>query len=176
MARPGIRRPSATRLDIHEVNIQKEIKPHWKEISAYVVSVLRTTGISDVEAEELAILPGMEERTALMYVNQFRREQRYDVIVLAARENPGCRRAHKPGRRSDSAQRDRTEPRSCDWIRGLGSWVPARLYRDGLGCSGERRLRPPRVLDDLIVKGKLIQRIANLPPGRFKSLAVIPAS
>ena len=70
------------RLAIHEVNIQKEIKRHWKEISAYVVSVLRTTGISDVEAEELAILPGMEELSALMYVNQFRREERYDAIVL----------------------------------------------------------------------------------------------
>ena len=44
--------------------------------------MLRTTGISDVEAEELAILPGMEELSAMMYVNQFRREQRYDVIVL----------------------------------------------------------------------------------------------
>src|ERR1051325_2525458 len=70
------------RLAIHEVNIQKEIKRHWAEISSYVVSVLRTTGISDVEAEELAILPGMEELSAMMYVNQFRREQRYDVIVL----------------------------------------------------------------------------------------------
>jgi arsenite-transporting ATPase len=74
--------PINERLAIHEVNIQKEIKRHWKEISAYVVSVLRTTGISDVEAEELAILPGMEELSALMYVNQFRREQRYDAIVL----------------------------------------------------------------------------------------------
>jgi len=74
--------PINQRLAIHEVIIQKEIKRHWREISAYVVSVLRTTGISDVEAEELAILPGMEELSALMYVNQFRREQRYDVIVL----------------------------------------------------------------------------------------------
>ena len=71
-----------SRLAIHEVNIQKEIKRHWREISAYVISVLRTTGISEVEAEELAILPGMEELSAMMYVNQFRREQRYDVIVL----------------------------------------------------------------------------------------------
>jgi arsenite-transporting ATPase len=70
------------RLAIHEVNIQKEIKRHWREISAYVVSVLRTTGISDVEAEELAILPGMEELSAMMYVNQFRREESYDIIVL----------------------------------------------------------------------------------------------
>src|SRR5690348_15956158 len=70
------------KLAIHEVNIQKEIKRHWREISAYVVSVLRTTGISDVEAEELAILPGMEELSAMMYVNQFRRDQSYDAIVL----------------------------------------------------------------------------------------------
>jgi len=69
-------------LSIHEVNIQKEIKRHWREISSYVISVLRTTGISDVEAEELAILPGMEELSAMMYVNQFRREERYQVIVL----------------------------------------------------------------------------------------------
>jgi len=74
--------PIDDRLAIHEVNIQKEIKRHWREISAYVISVLRTTGISDVEAEELAILPGMEELSAMMWVNQFRREQRYDVIVL----------------------------------------------------------------------------------------------
>ena len=70
------------RLAIHEVNIQKEIKRHWREISSYVISVLRTTGINDVEAEELAILPGMEELSAMMYVNQFRREGRYDIIVL----------------------------------------------------------------------------------------------
>ena len=70
------------KLEIHEVNIQKEIKRHWREISAYVISVLRTTGISDVEAEELAILPGMEELSAMMWVNQFRREGRYDVVVL----------------------------------------------------------------------------------------------
>jgi arsenite-transporting ATPase len=69
-------------LDIHEVNIQKEIKRYWREISSYVISVLRTTGIGDVEAEELAILPGMEELSAMMYVNQFRRENRYDAIVL----------------------------------------------------------------------------------------------
>src|SRR5437763_1837355 len=74
--------PIDDRLAIHEVNIEKEIKRHWREISTYVVSVLRTTGISDVEAEELAILPGMEELSAMMYVNQFRREERYQVIIL----------------------------------------------------------------------------------------------
>jgi len=76
--------PISDRLSIFELNIQKEIKRHWQEISSYVTSVLRTTGISGVEAEELAILPGMEELSAMMYINEYRREQRYDVIVLDA--------------------------------------------------------------------------------------------
>jgi arsenite-transporting ATPase len=71
-------------LSIFEMNIQKEVKRHWQQISSYVISVLRTTGISDVEAEELAILPGMEELSAMMYINEYRRENRYDVIVLDA--------------------------------------------------------------------------------------------
>jgi arsenite-transporting ATPase len=70
------------RLEIQEVNIQTEIRRHWSEVSAYLTSVLRTTGISGVEADELAILPGMEELSALMYVNEYARSTRYDVVVL----------------------------------------------------------------------------------------------
>jgi arsenite-transporting ATPase len=76
--------PISDKLSILELNIQKELKRHWQEISAYVSSVFRTTGISGVEAEELAILPGMEELSAMMYINQYKREQSYDVIVLDA--------------------------------------------------------------------------------------------
>jgi arsenite-transporting ATPase len=76
---PHVIRPN---LEILEVNIQAEIKRHWREINSYVSSLLRTSGLSDVEAEEMAIFPGMEELSAMMYVNQFRREKAYDVIVL----------------------------------------------------------------------------------------------
>ncbi len=72
----------APRLDIHEVNIQVEIKRHWAEISRYITAILRTSGLSEVEAGEMAIFPGMEELSAMMYVNQFRRDGRYDRIVL----------------------------------------------------------------------------------------------
>jgi arsenite-transporting ATPase len=70
------------RLELQEVNIQVELKRYWRQISAYITSVLRTTGLAEVEAEELAILPGMEELSAMMYVNEYAREVRYDVIVL----------------------------------------------------------------------------------------------
>src|SRR5205807_6427922 len=67
---------------IQEVNIQREIKRHWQEISGYITSLLRTTGLGDVEAEEMAIFPGMEELSALMYVNQYRKTAEFDVVVL----------------------------------------------------------------------------------------------
>jgi len=74
--------PIADRLWIHEVNIQKEIKRHWHRIWSYISSLLHTSGLSEVEAEEMAIFPGMEELSALLYVNDWHKEKRYDVIVL----------------------------------------------------------------------------------------------
>lgn len=75
-------REIAGRLFIQEVNINRELKRHWNAIIGYVTSVLRTTGLSGVEAEELAIFPGMEELSAMMYVNQYRKGSDFDVIVL----------------------------------------------------------------------------------------------
>jgi arsenite-transporting ATPase len=69
-------------LSIQEVNVNAEVKRHWKEISAYVTSILRTSGLGEVEAEEMAIFPGMEELSAMMYVNMYRKEQTFDVVVL----------------------------------------------------------------------------------------------
>ena len=73
--------PISERLWVQEVNINHELKLHWKEISTYVSSVLRTSGIQGVEAEEMAIFPGMEELSAMMYINSLRKSD-YDVIVL----------------------------------------------------------------------------------------------
>src|SRR5438552_3398211 len=72
----------ADRLWIHEVNIQIEIKRQWQQIWSYLSSLFRTSGLSEVEAEEMAIFPGMEELSALLYVNEWHKEKRYDVIVL----------------------------------------------------------------------------------------------
>jgi arsenite-transporting ATPase len=72
----------AANLSIQEVNINHEIKRHWGDISAYITSVLRTSGLSGVQAEEMAIFPGMEELSAMMYVNQYRKSSEFDVIIL----------------------------------------------------------------------------------------------
>ena len=69
-------------LFVQEVNIQVELKRHWADIAGYLTTVLRTSGLGDIEAEEMAILPGMEELSAMMYVNQYRARATFDVIVL----------------------------------------------------------------------------------------------
>jgi arsenite-transporting ATPase len=74
--------PIAERLWIHEVNIQNEIKRNWRQIWSYISSLLRTSGLGEVEAEEMAIFPGMEELSALLYVNDWHKQKRYDVIIL----------------------------------------------------------------------------------------------
>ena len=67
---------------IQELDIQTEIQRHWGTIHQYLSTMLNTAGIGDVLAEELAIFPGMEEVSLLLYINQYVRENTFDVILL----------------------------------------------------------------------------------------------
>jgi len=55
---------------------------HWGRIRDYLVSVLRYQGLEEVVAEELALLPGAEELSTLLGVEEHCRSGRYDLIVL----------------------------------------------------------------------------------------------
>ncbi|KAA0252409.1 MAG: ArsA family ATPase [Acidobacteria bacterium] len=74
--------PVAENLWIQEVDVTEEIGRHWKDISGYITTLLAVTGVEEVLAEELAIFPGMDELSALLYVNQYAREGAYDVLIL----------------------------------------------------------------------------------------------
>ena len=70
------------KLFIQELDIQEEIQRYWGDIHKYLSSILYTTGLDEVLAEELAVLPGMEEISLLLYINQYVKEQEFDVILL----------------------------------------------------------------------------------------------
>ena len=74
--------PVAENLWIQEVDVTEEIGRHWKDISGYITALLAVTGVEEVLAEELAIFPGMEEVSALLYVNRYAREKAFDVLIL----------------------------------------------------------------------------------------------
>ncbi len=67
---------------IQEVDVQEEISRHWDAVYAYVSSLLNVSGLEQTLAEELAIFPGMEEVSSLLYVNQYVREKAFDVMLL----------------------------------------------------------------------------------------------
>ncbi|MCP4625433.1 MAG: TRC40/GET3/ArsA family transport-energizing ATPase [bacterium] len=69
-------------LYIQELDIQEEIQRYWGDIHKYLSSILYTTGLDEVLAEELAILPGMEEISLLLYINKYVKENEFDVILL----------------------------------------------------------------------------------------------
>jgi arsenite/tail-anchored protein-transporting ATPase len=72
----------AENLDVQEINVPAEIDRHWGDLYQYMAMLFSSTGMSDVVAEEVAILPGMEDVISLMYINQYLREGKYDAIIV----------------------------------------------------------------------------------------------
>lgn len=69
-------------LDAQEIDARVELARHWGAIRDYLVSLFRYQGIEDVVAEELALLPGAEELTTLVCVDEHARSETYDLIVV----------------------------------------------------------------------------------------------
>ena len=67
---------------IQEINVQEAVVEYWDEVYTYIRSILNRSGLDSLVAEEIAIFPGMEEICALLYINQYVRENAYDVIIL----------------------------------------------------------------------------------------------
>lgn len=67
---------------IQELDIQEEIANNWRDIHRYLSTLLNTTGLDEILAEELAILPGMEEVSLLLYINRYVRAGKFDAILL----------------------------------------------------------------------------------------------
>ncbi|MBN2033122.1 MAG: ArsA family ATPase [Deltaproteobacteria bacterium] len=70
------------KLWIQELDILEEVSKNWKDIHSYLSLLLNTTGLDEILAEELAILPGMEEVSLLLYINRYVKGKDYDVIIL----------------------------------------------------------------------------------------------
>ena len=65
-----------------EVDVLKELDTHWKAVQDWLSALMRWQGAEEVIAEELAVLPGMEELVALLYINQYQKQGTYDVMVV----------------------------------------------------------------------------------------------
>ena len=72
----------APRLAIQEINVNLAIEEYWDQVHSYLSALFNNVGLKEVVAEEIAVLPGMEEISALLYINQYVREKAYDLLIL----------------------------------------------------------------------------------------------
>ena len=70
------------KLWIQELDISEEMEKNWGSIHKYISALLNTSGLDGVLAEELAILPGMEEISLLLYINEYAQKKKYDLVIL----------------------------------------------------------------------------------------------
>jgi arsenite-transporting ATPase len=72
----------ADRLDALEIDVNHELATHWGVIQDFLTRFMTFQGIGEAVAEEMAILPGMEELFSLIKVKAHAESGRYDAIII----------------------------------------------------------------------------------------------
>lgn len=65
-----------------EIDPFREIEENWATVKDYLSTLFASQGVDDIVAEELSILPGMDELFSLLKIRQFYEKEAYDVIVV----------------------------------------------------------------------------------------------
>jgi arsenite-transporting ATPase len=65
-----------------ELDALVELEQNWGAVKRYITQVLQARGLEGVQAEELAILPGMDEIFGLVRMKRHYDEGEYDVLII----------------------------------------------------------------------------------------------
>ncbi|MDQ2100885.1 MAG: TRC40/GET3/ArsA family transport-energizing ATPase [Microcoleus anatoxicus] len=65
-----------------ELDALRELEGNWGAVKRYITQVLRAQGLEGVQAEELAILPGMDEIFGLVRMKRHYDEGEFDVLII----------------------------------------------------------------------------------------------
>jgi arsenite-transporting ATPase len=74
--------PIAANLWAQESNILYNIETHWGTVKKWLAALMAWRGVDEIVAEEIAVLPGMEELANLIWVYHYEQNRDYDVIVV----------------------------------------------------------------------------------------------
>ena len=65
-----------------QIDSTEKLEEAWGEVRDYLTRLFDWAGLDSVEAEELAVLPGLDEIFALSEINTLARSDDYDVVVV----------------------------------------------------------------------------------------------
>ena len=67
-----------------EINVLDEVRKNWGTLQGYMGKVLRKQGMSKTVAEEMAIIPGMEEIFSLLHIYRHAASREFDRVIVDA--------------------------------------------------------------------------------------------
>ncbi len=67
-----------------EVDVYYSVEKFWGELKDYIKALFQWKGVDEILAEELSVLPGMEEVSSFLWINKHLKDGIYDVIILDA--------------------------------------------------------------------------------------------
>jgi arsenite/tail-anchored protein-transporting ATPase len=78
----GLRASGTGHLHAQQIDAQARLERHWREVRDYLVALLAWGGVGELEAEELLLLPGLDELFALIDLRSQIASGRYDLVVV----------------------------------------------------------------------------------------------
>ena len=81
------------RLWAQQIDAQERLEDNWREIQDYMIQLMNWAGTETIQAEELTVLPGLDELFALIDVKTHVESGDYDVLSSTApppRRPSGC--------------------------------------------------------------------------------------
>jgi len=74
--------PVALNLWGQETDVYHNLRRYWGTVHDWLRALLAWQGVDDMEADEVAAVPGMEELANLLWINRHHESQEYDVMVV----------------------------------------------------------------------------------------------
>jgi arsenite/tail-anchored protein-transporting ATPase len=65
-----------------QIDAQERLEDNWREIQDYMIQLMNWAGTDTIQAEELTVLPGLDEIFALIDVKTHVESENYDVLVV----------------------------------------------------------------------------------------------
>ncbi|HMC37591.1 MAG TPA: TRC40/GET3/ArsA family transport-energizing ATPase, partial [Actinomycetota bacterium] len=72
----------APNLWAEQIDAQERLEANWREIQEYFIKLMNWAGVDTIQAEELSVIPGLDEIFALIDVKRYVDGGRHDLLVV----------------------------------------------------------------------------------------------
>src|SRR5947207_442574 len=74
--------PIAPNLWAEQIDAQERLEANWREIQEYFIKLMNWAGVDTIQAEELSVIPGLDEIFALIDVKRYVDAGEHDLLVV----------------------------------------------------------------------------------------------